>query len=73
MAVDDPQFNSYREASQLPARYSRLVRRQDYRQLENESVEVGDIRPMEGGRDAVAAALKRYANKFMAIPQDSRM
>jgi inorganic pyrophosphatase len=70
VAVDDPQFNTFQDASQLPAHQSRLVRRffQDYKLLENKPVEVGDILPAQQGRDVLAAALKRYAAKFPSPP-----
>jgi len=67
VAVGDPQFNPYQEASQMPVHQSRLVRRffQDYKQLEDNQVEVGDILPAERARDVLAAALTRYADKFV--------
>ena len=66
VAVDDPQFNTYREASQMPTHLSLLVRRffQDYKQLENKTVEVGEIQSAQKARDAIALALTKYAAKF---------
>ena len=66
VAMGDPQFNTFQEANQLPAHQSRLVRRffQDYKQLENKVVKVGEIHPAEQGREVISAALKRYADRF---------
>jgi inorganic pyrophosphatase len=66
VALGDPQFNTYQEAAQLPIHLSRLVRRffQDYKLLENKSVEVDAILPAEKGREVLAAALKRYTENF---------
>jgi inorganic pyrophosphatase len=66
VAVDDPQFNTYRDASQMPAHLSRLVRRffQDYKQLEDKTVEVGDIQSAQKARDAISVAVSNYKAKF---------
>jgi inorganic pyrophosphatase len=68
VAVDDPQFNSYREASQMPPHLSRLVRRffQDYKQLEKNTVKVGEIKSAKHARKAIDDALKNYSRNFPA-------
>src|SRR5262249_36980116 len=49
VAVGDPEFNSFREASELPVHRLTMLRRffQDYKQLEGKSVEVDEIQPAE--------------------------
>ena len=66
VATGDPEFNEYEEASQLPAHYLRMLRRffQDYKQLENETVEVEEIGPAKTAYPVIEAALARYANKY---------
>ncbi|MGB6544369.1 MAG: inorganic diphosphatase [Candidatus Acidiferrales bacterium] len=70
VAIGDPQFSSYKEAGELPGYQSRLIRRffQDYKALENKTVEVGDILPAQQGREVLAAALKSYADAFPVPP-----
>ncbi len=59
-------LNEYEEANQLPAHYLRMLRRffQDYKQLENETVEVEEIGPAKTASPVIAAALARYAKKY---------
>ena len=47
VATEDPEFNSYREASEMPAHRLTMLRRffQDYKQLEGKVVEVDEIEP----------------------------
>src|SRR5436305_9325243 len=47
VAVDDPEYNGFRDASQLPAHRLNLLRRffQDYKTLEGKAVEVEEMEP----------------------------
>src|SRR5258706_4941252 len=49
VATNDPEFNSYREASEMPAHRLTMLRRvfQDYKQLAGQAVEVDAIEPSE--------------------------
>jgi len=64
VATQDPEFNAYREASQIPAHYLRMLRRffQDYKQLEGKTVEVDEIRPVSHAYPVIQDALTRYAH-----------
>jgi inorganic pyrophosphatase len=65
VATSDPEFNAYREASQLPPHRLRVLRRffQDYKQLENKVVEVEEIAPVEMAYPVIEDALYRYSNQ----------
>lgn len=66
VAIGDPEFNGYKEASELPSHYLLMLRRffQDYKQLEQKSVEVEEISPARNAYPVIEAALKRYAGKY---------
>src|SRR5215467_7614625 len=51
VATEDPEFNSYREASEMPIHRLTMLRRffQDYKQLEGKAVEVDEIQPSKDG------------------------
>jgi inorganic pyrophosphatase len=63
VAVDDPEFNGYREASELPTHRLSMLRRffQDYKFLEGKSVEVDEIEPAALAWPIIEAALERYS------------
>src|SRR5688572_18877009 len=63
VATDDPEFNSYREAAEMPPHRSTMLRRffQDYKQLEGKAVEVDDIQPAKAAFPIIEDALSRYS------------
>ena len=62
VATDDPEFNTYREASDLPPHRLSVLKRffQDYKQLEGKTVEVEDISPTSSAVKVIERALARY-------------
>ncbi len=65
VATEDPEFNSYREAAEMPAHRLTMLRRffQDYKQLEGKAVEVDDIAPAETAYPIIEDALARYSQQ----------
>jgi inorganic pyrophosphatase len=65
VAVGDPEFNSFREASELPSHRLTMLRRffQDYKQLEGKSVEVDEIQAAEVAMPVIEDALQRYSQE----------
>ena len=65
VATEDPEFNSYREASEMPAHRSTMLRRffQDYKQLEGKAVEVDEIQPSATAFPVIEDALGRYSRE----------
>ena len=65
VATQDPEFNSYREAAEMPPHRSLMLRRffQDYKQLEGKAVEVDEIRPSAEAFPIVLDALLRYSEQ----------
>jgi inorganic pyrophosphatase len=65
VAVDDPEFNSFREATDLPPHRLMMLRRffQDYKQLEGKSVEVEEIEPAARALPIIEDSLQRYSAK----------
>ena len=63
VAVGDPEFNSFREAAELPAHRLTMLRRffQDYKLLEGKSVEVDEIQPSDLAMPVIEDALQRYS------------
>ena len=63
VAVDDPEYNGFREANELPGHRLTMLRRffQDYKQLEGKSVEVDDIQATEAAIPIIENALQRYS------------
>src|SRR3954449_5076416 len=65
VAVNDPEFNSFHEAAELPPHRLMMLRRffQDYKLLEGKSVEVEEIEPAERALPIIEASLQRYSEK----------
>jgi inorganic pyrophosphatase len=65
IATEDPEFDSYREASEMPTHRLTMLRRffQDYKQLEGKSVEVEEIQPARDAYPVIEDALARYSNQ----------
>src|SRR4030095_4677193 len=65
VAMDDPEFNSFREASELPEHRLTMLRRffLDYKTLEGKSVEVDDFQPAAFAAPIIEAALDRYSEQ----------
>ena len=63
VAIDDPEFNSFHEASELPMHRLTMLRRffQDYKQLEGKQVEVDDFQPAAFAMPIIEDALNRYS------------
>jgi inorganic pyrophosphatase len=63
VAVGDPEFNSFHDASELPPHRLMMLRRffQDYKMLEGKSVEVEEIQPAETAMPIIEDALHRYS------------
>ena len=65
VATDDPEFNSYREAAEMPPHRLTMLRRffQDYKQLEGKAVEVDEIQPSASAFPIIEDALARYSKQ----------
>ena len=65
VAVYDPEFNGFTEASQLPPHRLNMLRRffQDYKMLEGKAVEVDDMTPSEFTVPIINDALQRYSEQ----------
>jgi inorganic pyrophosphatase len=63
VAIDDPEFNSYREAAEMPPHRLTMLRRffQDYKQLEGKAVEVDEIESAKAAYPVIEDALHRYS------------
>lgn len=63
VAIHDPEYNSFHEASELPMHRLALLRRffQDYKTLEGKSVEVDDFQPAAFAMPIIEDALQRYS------------
>jgi inorganic pyrophosphatase len=64
VAVDDPEYNYFKEASELPQHRLTMLRRffQDYKQLEGKAVEVEEFQSAETALPIIADALERYSS-----------
>lgn len=65
VATQDPEYNSYREASEMPEHRLAILRRffLDYKQLEGKAVEVDEIAPAELSWPVIEDALARYSRQ----------
>jgi len=65
VATQDPEFNTYHEAAQMPPHRLLMLRRffQDYKQLEGKAVEVDEIRPSNEAHPIILDALHRYSEQ----------
>ncbi len=65
VAMDDPEYNEYREAAEMPAHRLTMLRRffQDYKKLEGKAVEVEEIEPALNAYPVIEDALARYSNE----------
>ena len=65
IATEDPEFNSYVEATDMPPHRLTMLRRffQDYKQLEGKAVEVEEIEPAANALPVVEDALARYSEQ----------
>ena len=63
VAVDDPEYNAFREASELPPHRLNMLRRffQDYKTLEGKAVEVEEFEPAAAALPVIEDALARYS------------
>lgn len=62
VATEDPEFNTYHEAAEMPPHRMVMLRRffQDYKQLEGKSVEVDEILPASAAHPIILTALENY-------------
>jgi len=65
IATEDPEFNSYRDADEMPSHRMLMLRRffQDYKMLEGKSVEVDEIRPAAEAYPIISDALHAYSEQ----------
>ena len=65
VAVDDPEYNGFLEAAEMPVHRLNLIRRffQDYKTLEGKTVEVDDLQPAAAAKPIIEEALERYSEQ----------
>lgn len=65
VATKDPEFNSYREAAEMPEHRLLMLRRffQDYKLLEGKKVEVDEFQPASAAYPVIEDALHRYSQQ----------
>jgi inorganic pyrophosphatase len=63
VAVDDPEYNTFREASELPPHRLNMLRRffQDYKTLEGKEVAVEEFQPSQAALPIIEEALALYS------------
>jgi inorganic pyrophosphatase len=64
VAVDDPEYNGFREATELPVHRLNMLRRffQDYKTLEGKAVAVDEFQPAAAALPVIEGALARYSS-----------
>jgi len=64
VAMDDPEYNTFREASELPVHRLTMLRRffQDYKTLEGKAVDVDEFQPATISLPVIEEALARYSS-----------
>jgi inorganic pyrophosphatase len=62
VAINDPEYNSYQEISQLPSHRLEMLKRffLDYKTLEKKLVEVDQFHPAASAYPVITEALERY-------------
>jgi inorganic pyrophosphatase len=65
VATEDPEFNHFTEAEQMPPHRLTMLRRffQDYKQLEGKQVAVDDFQPAAAAYPIIEDALSRYSQQ----------
>src|SRR5579871_6576887 len=65
VAVNDPEYDSFREAEELPSHRLAMLRRffQDYKKLEGKAVDVEDFEPVKAALPVIEEALARYSTE----------
>ena len=65
VATQDPEFNTFKEAAEMPEHRLAMLRRffLDYKQLEGKAVEVDDIQPAQHAAPVIQDALNRYSEQ----------
>src|SRR6266404_460094 len=63
VAVNDPEYDNFREAEELPPHRLSMLRRffQDYKTLEGKAVEVDELQPAAAALPVIEEALARYS------------
>jgi inorganic pyrophosphatase len=72
VATNDPEFNNYVEARDLPPHRLLVLKRffSDYKQLEGKQVQVEDIRPAYAAITVIEKALARYKKERQRLMAD---
>ncbi len=65
VALHDPEYNGFREATELPVHRLSMLRRffQDYKTLEGKAVEVDDFEPTHAALPIIDQALHAYSSQ----------
>lgn len=63
VAVDDPEYDGFHEAQELPSHRLAMLRRffQDYKKLEGKDVDVDEFQPAAASKTVIEEALARYS------------